>query len=62
MDIDRKAMLVRITGKVQGVSFRVWRRVEADRDMSTASAMTASCMAKLAPMQMRGPAPKGRYW
>ena len=32
------------------------------RDSRMASAMTASCMAKLAPMQTRGPAPNGRYW
>jgi len=29
MSSDQKAMLVRITGKVQGVSFRVWTRQEA---------------------------------
>ncbi|ASY73088.1 hypothetical protein N181_20700 [Sinorhizobium fredii USDA 205] len=28
---DRKAALVRITGKVQGVCFRVWTRDEAER-------------------------------
>ena len=32
------------------------------RDSRMASAMIASCMAKLAPMQTRGPAPNGRYW
>lgn len=32
------------------------------RDSSTASAITASCMAKAAPMQTRWPAPNGRYW
>lgn len=26
---DRKAVMARITGKVQGVSFRVWTRIEA---------------------------------
>ena len=31
------------------------------RDKRTASEMTASCMAKLMPMQTRGPAPNGRY-
>ena len=31
------------------------------RERRMASAMTASCMAKLAPMHTRGPAPKGRY-
>ena len=29
MDNDRKAVLARITGRVQGVSFRVWTRHEA---------------------------------
>jgi len=29
MDRDRTAVLVRITGKVQGVSFRMWARAEA---------------------------------
>ncbi|WP_164923995.1 acylphosphatase [Sinorhizobium fredii] len=28
---DRKAALVRITGRVQGVCFRVWTRDEAER-------------------------------
>jgi acylphosphatase len=28
---ERKAMLVRIEGRVQGVSFRVWTRDEAER-------------------------------
>ena len=31
------------------------------RDSRTAREMTASCMAKLMPMQTRGPAPNGRY-
>ena len=26
-----RAVLVRITGRVQGVSFRVWTRIEAER-------------------------------
>ena len=29
MEKDRKAVTARITGKVQGVSFRVWTRMEA---------------------------------
>lgn len=28
---ERKAMLVRISGRVQGVSFRIWAREEAER-------------------------------
>ena len=28
---DRKAMLVRISGRVQGVSFRIWTLEEAER-------------------------------
>jgi len=28
---DRKAVLVRITGRVQGVGFRVWTRQQAQR-------------------------------
>jgi acylphosphatase len=31
VDNDRKAVLVRITGRVQGVSFRVWTRIEAEK-------------------------------
>ena len=31
MENDRKAVLVRITGRVQGVSFRVWTRIEAEK-------------------------------
>ncbi|WEX74431.1 acylphosphatase [Sinorhizobium numidicum] len=31
MTDNRKAALVRITGQVQGVSFRVWTRAEAER-------------------------------
>ncbi|MGK6312667.1 acylphosphatase [Neorhizobium sp. DT-125] len=31
MSDDRKAALVRITGRVQGVSYRVWTRNEATR-------------------------------
>ncbi|WP_237143641.1 acylphosphatase [Phyllobacterium zundukense] len=31
MEDKRKAMLVRIQGRVQGVSFRVWTRMEATR-------------------------------
>ncbi len=31
MDTVRKAVLATITGRVQGVSFRVWTRVEARR-------------------------------
>ncbi|OWW05430.1 acylphosphatase [Rhizobium sp. R72] len=30
MDDDPKAMLVRISGRVQGVSFRVWTRARAE--------------------------------
>lgn len=28
---ERKAMLVRVSGRVQGVSFRIWTRREAER-------------------------------
>jgi acylphosphatase len=31
MDIGRRAVLATITGRVQGVSFRVWTRIEARR-------------------------------
>jgi acylphosphatase len=31
MTPDRRAVLVRITGRVQGVSFRVWTQSEAER-------------------------------
>lgn len=31
MDDDRKAVRVRLNGRVQGVSFRVWTRTEAER-------------------------------
>lgn len=31
MPLDQKAVLVRITGRVQGVSFRVWTQREAKR-------------------------------
>ena len=31
MENDRKAVLVRITGRVQGVSFRAWTRIEAEK-------------------------------
>ena len=37
-------------------------QVKRKRWSNSASAITASCSAKLAPMQMRGPAPNGRYW
>jgi hypothetical protein len=36
--------------------------IEAIARQDIASAMIASCMAKAAPMQTRGPAPNGRYW
>ena len=35
-------------------------RVKRNRDRSVERMITASCRAKLAPMQMRGPSPKGR--
>lgn len=31
MNAERKAMLVRVSGRVQGVSFRIWARREAER-------------------------------
>lgn len=31
MNTERKAMLVRVSGRVQGVSFRIWARREAER-------------------------------
>lgn len=31
MEDEQKAMLVRIHGRVQGVSFRVWTRMQAER-------------------------------
>lgn len=31
MEDDRKALLARITGRVQGVSFRIWTRAEAEK-------------------------------
>jgi acylphosphatase len=31
MQGERKAMLVRISGRVQGVSFRIWTREEAEK-------------------------------
>lgn len=31
MSEDRKTVLVRISGRVQGVSFRVWTRAQAER-------------------------------
>lgn len=31
MEVERKAVLVRLRGRVQGVSFRVWTRTEAER-------------------------------
>ncbi len=31
MDMDVKAVLVRVSGRVQGVSFRVWTRTQAER-------------------------------
>lgn len=31
MQNERKAVLVRISGRVQGVSFRIWTRDEAER-------------------------------
>lgn len=30
MDRDRKALQLRITGRVQGVNFRAWTRIEAE--------------------------------
>jgi hypothetical protein len=34
MEKDRKAVMARITGTVQGVSFRVWARLEARSSVS----------------------------
>jgi hypothetical protein len=45
-----------------GQGFVVSSVSKRKRDISTPSTMTASCMANDAPMQTRGPAPKGKYW